>query len=234
MGAVVPRMSRVWMFALLLGCAHGVSRPNEVPPPAKRADPYVGRIVLSTYALRDHVDDFKDTWTRRLAILGAGAHVTYDDTRAVFDVYGTANLEQTAKVLTDSGTWRLDDRELDGFVIAWLPPTASCGCSARVRVSLPSAWLCEMIDGVHMLSRDGRTTALLGKVRWMARSIDKKTVVEVERPSSYEKCPTEDLYPASVMFALPPDLSPEEQTRVALGLGGGTLPEIPRIVSVTR
>lgn len=201
---------------MLAACAHGVSRANDVPPP------HGARLVATTIALREEVDGFRDAWTRRLAILGARAHITYDDNRAVFDLESDRPLDEIAAVLADRGGAWLDDRPVDGTAIAVLPPTASCACSARVRISLDPAWLCRMGDGMHRLARDGRVTPLRGKVRWMQRRSD--GVVEIDQPPGMGTCPAPEIYPDSVMFALPPELSPAQQTQVVLALAGGTLP----------
>src|SRR5690606_11301235 len=88
MGRPVRRLRVLLLFAFT-GCAHTVTEPNPPSPPAKLDVPYAGRIVLSTPELRDRVDSFASPWIRRLEILGLTAQITYDDDRAVFDVYGT-------------------------------------------------------------------------------------------------------------------------------------------------
>lgn len=227
-------MSRVLAIALLASaCAHGVSRPNPPAPPARRDVPYDGRVVLSAGALREHVEAFASAWTRRLSILGATAHITYDDDRAVFDLYGggPAALDRVAAALADPGGWTLDGRALDGGLVVWLPPTPACQCSGRVRVSIDPTFLCALVDGDHVLARGGATTVLPGTIRWKARSFDK--VIDLAQPDRSAGCPTKDVWPDSITFDLPMTASHEAQLAIVLGLAGGLLPEVPRLDAVT-
>lgn len=181
--------------------------------------------MLASDALRDQVEDFKEAWTRRLAILGVTAHVTYDDNRAVFDLTGDFDVDEVAHALADATPATLDGQEiLDGYALTWLPATAACACSSRVRVVLPRFGMCNL-DGHHELVRDGLRVPMLGRVRWMMKLAENK-VVEIDPPTH---C-SETVYAESVMFALPPDLSQADQTRVVLALGGGRLPAWPRVV----
>jgi hypothetical protein len=54
---------------------------------------------------------------------------------------------------------------------------------------------------------------------------------DTDQPAPGLKCPDEQ-WPGAVVFRLLPGTSPQQGTAVALALGGGPLPEIPRVDSV--
>jgi len=193
--------------------------------------PYAGRIVISSGELRERVETYESVWTRRLEILGATAHITYDDDRAVIDVYGTDELDAVAAMLVDPGRWVLDGRPLDASLVVWLPPTPGCGCSGRVRVAANAAFLCALVDGDHGLERGDMRYELRGTVRWKARSFDK--VIDVAQPDRSAGCPTKDVWPDSIVFDLPPTAERERQLALVLGLAGGSFPDAPHVDLVT-
>lgn len=231
-------MLRACAIALSLGsiggaCAHTVSRPNPAGPPPRRDLPYAGRVVLASPALREQTEGFELAWNRRLQILGVTAHITYDDDRAVFDLYGLPPeaLARIAGALVDPGGWSLDHARADGFVMTWLPPNATCDCSGRVRVAIDPHLLCGMLYEQHAVERPGARTELRGHVRWRARVGD--TEIDTERPAETHACPDKDVWPASIVLELPRGLSTEAGTGVVLALAGGSLPAAPRIEAVT-
>src|SRR5512142_1182525 len=135
-------MHRLAVFALAtLGCATVVTEPHPPGPPPAWNLRYAGRIVLSTAALPERVDAFETARCHRLSVLGLTARIAYDDTRAVFDIYG-ASPQQFASlpaVLADPGGWRLNGSRLyHGFVSEWLPATQGCNCASQLKVLLDS------------------------------------------------------------------------------------------------
>ena len=225
-------MFRALPLLAAAACAHGVSRPNPPAPVENRGVPYAGRIVLVTPELRERVDAYADAWTRRLGILGFEARVTYDDERAVFDIYGTPpdTLPAIAALLADRGAWYLDGKPHDGALVTWLGPTPDCDCSGRVRVQIDRVRMCELLSGEHELVRLGATLRLRGKVYWRLAKRD----LYVDRPPGYSRCATEDYWPDNIVFELPPHASPTQRRDIVLALAGGSLPDAPRIAAVTR
>jgi hypothetical protein len=222
---------------LAASCAHEVSRPNPVGPPAPHGLPYVGRVVVETPALREQVEAYESAWTRRLMIVGATATITYDDDRAVVDVYSAqpTSLDRIASLLVDAGGWQLDSflYRSDGILVTWLPPTEGCACSGRVRVAIDRLVLCQMSnEGDHTLMRPGATATLFGKLRWLARRSDGTEMV-TQAPSDRSHCPDKDIWPDSILFSLPAGLTDDMSIALVLGLAGGTLPQRPNIASVT-
>jgi len=197
--------------------------------------PYAGRVVVQTPTLREQVAGFESVWTRRLIILGATAKITYDDDRAVFDIYSRepVSLDHVAQQLVDPGGWQLDRYAADGALITWLPPSIGCECSARVRVSYDAHVLCAMTqERVYDVTRPGARTTLPGQLRWRARLPDGRSVI-TQPPADRGKCPDDGVWPDSVMFQLPLGMSREESIGVVLALAGGSLPDSPRVVSLS-
>lgn len=211
----------------LLGCAHSVTSSNPPPPPAARAGAtYAGRIVLATPRLRDEVDDFDRAWMRRLQILGVTANVTYDDDRAVFDIYGTdaQSLSGIATVLADPSGASIDGSPIDGALLRWLPGFDGCDCGGRAEIRLNQYLMCDMRNrSEYRLTRPGFEARLHGRVILPP--------FELRDDIPQTMCPPSGAgyFPRSVLFDLPPDGNP---TQIVLALGGGVLPEAPQILSV--
>lgn len=224
-------MFRFALLAVLGACAHGVSEPNPPSPPPPMSVPYAGRIVLATDALRDRVDEFSTAWTRRLQILGLTAKVTYDDDRAVIDVYGAAaaQLERVAKVLADPGGYRLDGYAFDGIVETWLPSTPACNCSGRVRLSLDSSLLCALSNGDQTVERNGVLARMQGTIFWAYKDSDRYYAY----PPEPGACRGDTWWPDNMVLELPIGASSATNVDIVLALGGGSLPAIPRIASIT-
>ncbi len=225
MGAIALRRLALSMFALL-GCAHTVTSANPPPEPTRAGATYAGRIVLATPSLRDEVEYFDRAWLRRLEILGVTAHVTYDDDRAVFDIYGVSadSLSGIATVLADPSQASIDNQPIDGALVRWVPGFDGCDCGGRVEVRLNQYQMCDMRDRTEFhLARTGFGAHLQGRV------IVKPPPLTSDTPQVL--CPTSGAgyYPHSVLFDLPPDGNP---TQIVLALGGGVLPGTAQIVSV--
>jgi hypothetical protein len=204
-------------------CTHPITRPNP-PEPARMTEGYAGRIVLRTPALRDHVATFAEAWQRRLALLGATGHVTFDGDAAVFDVYDVpgAALPRMARALADPGGYALRTARGDAIPLAggnathWKPATDECRCGAILRVVYNRgimAWIDEA-RGALPVVRNGAVTGLAStgaRVEWRA---DERGARE----------------PVAVEFALPD--AGEAGRTLALALAGGELPASPRIERV--
>jgi hypothetical protein len=209
-------------LAVTLACAHPVSRPRTVPPaPVGQAD-YLGRIVLRTPALVEHVGDFARAWSRRVSILGLRAQFVFDADRAVVDLSGTGPaLVDVARVLADPGRWSamrssgvttpLDEGELTH----WKLPTPECHCATLLRTHYREGDLARL-DGaapltlVHGDAVDGRVLPHL----WVEWRVDEQG----------------QRHPIAVEFYL--EESGDAARDVALALAGGSLPATPEVVSV--
>jgi hypothetical protein len=231
------RLVTVLVF-VALGCATVVTEPNPPGPPPAWSIPYAGRIVLFAPSLPERTEEFETAWWHRLSILGITARIVYDDTRAVFDIYGVTPQEFTTlvSVLTDPGGWRIGASSLgSGFISEWLPGTQGCECSAQLRLHLDPSVACQLGTGGANITR-GPGSASYGvnlKVTWTISYRDSAVVtpdVESERRADNLKCP--DQQRPNVIVKIPPAIAREEAFAIALAIGGGDLPEIPRVVSV--
>jgi hypothetical protein len=223
-----------------VGCA-STTAPNPPGPPAREQRPYAGRIVLSTPALSDDIDALNQLWVQRLSILGLPSHVVYDDTRAVFDVYGApaSALGGVAGALTDPGGWmghRLDDASLT----EWTPATPACDCGGQMSVAVGGAERCNWgnTSGPVEIQRPGSPSLWVAgwSVIWHHRvklgsNVEGTSEGDSDHRDLKFKCPEEE-WPKAVVFRLLPGTSWEQGTAVALALGGGRLPEIPHVDSV--
>lgn len=219
------------VVTLLASCAHGVTESNAPTPPPDMNAPYAGRIVLQTDELRDEVDHFASAWTRRLSILRATAKITYDDDRGIVDVYGTVDLDFVARVLADPGGFALEGMQVDGDVTQWFPPDVTCGCSGRVWLALDPTQMCALSNGVHMVSRNGMLGEVTTKRFWAVTNSSRF----FDAPPYPGGCRKENEYWIHhLLVGLPPGATQESNTQIVLALGGGTLPAVPRIASVTR
>jgi hypothetical protein len=88
-----------------------------------------------------------------------------------------------------------------------------------------------MVDGDHTLSRGDVHAVIRGVVRWKARSFDK--VIDVAHPDRSGTCPTQDVWPDSVVFDLPMAAAHDDQLALVLGLAGGSFPDAPHVDAVT-
>jgi hypothetical protein len=163
---------------------------------------------------------------RRLQVLGVTANVTYDDDRAVFDIYGVASdsLSGIATVLADQSGASIDGQPIDGALLRWVPGFDGCDCGGRAEVRLDPYLMCDMRNrSEFQLTRTGFQAQL------HARVIMPPFELRDDIPQTY--CPSSGAgyFPRSVLFDLPPDGNP---TQIVLALGGGVLPEAPQIVSV--
>jgi hypothetical protein len=223
----------------LAACA-STTAPNPPGPPAREQRPYAGRIVLSTPGLPAEIDAFNDAWKHRLSILGLPSHIIYDDTRAVFDVYGAppSALAGVAGALADPGGWmghRLDD----AFLGEWTPATPTCDCGGQMWVSVGNDrcnW--NGTSGPVEIQRPGSPSFWVAgwNVIWHHRvklggAVEGYDEGDSDGPKSGLNCPQEQ-WAKVVVFRLLPGASPEQGTAVALALGGGALPELPHIDSV--
>jgi len=224
---------------VVLGCATVVTEPHPPGPPPAWNIPYAGRIVLFAPSLPDRIEEFETAWWRRLSILGITARIAYDDTRAVFDIYGASprELAGLVSVLTDPGGWRMSGDSLgSGFISEWLPGTQGCDCSAQLRLHLDPRVACHLAIGGAILTRGpGSTSHRVDlKVTWTISSKGSGVVtpdVESARAAGSLKCPEEQR--PNVTVKIPPGIVREEAFAIALAVGGDDLPEIPRVVSVT-
>ncbi|HEY4056698.1 MAG TPA: hypothetical protein VGM39_08815 [Kofleriaceae bacterium] len=212
-----------------------MSEANPPTPPPQRDVAYAGRIILGTDALRDEVSLFADVWTRRIEIMNLTATITYDDNRAIVDVYGTtpATLPAIANVLADRGGARLDGRFVDGSVITWLPPTPECNCSGRVRVRIDPRLLSLLQNGDQQVFYKDLRAMMRGTIYW-ATTTSSRYYVE---PPSDLGCPGQQdqrscWWRDNIMFDLPPEATHDANVAIVLALGGGTLPDDPRILSI--
>jgi hypothetical protein len=232
-------MHRLAVFALAaFGCATVVTEPHPPGPPPDWNLPYAGRIVLSTSALSERIDEFETAWWHRLSVLGFTTRIAYDDTRAVFDIYGASSQEfsRLAAALTDPGGWSLNGSRLfHGFVSEWLPATQGCDCAAQLKVLLDSSVACGLSTGGATLTRAAGSPVyeVTLKVTWTISYRDSAIVtpdVESERRADGLKCPDQQ-WP-NVTVKLPPGVDRAQAFAIALAIGGNDLPEIPRMDSV--
>jgi hypothetical protein len=118
-------MHRLTLLAFsAIGCATVVTEPHPPGPLPAWNIPYAGRIVLVAPSLPRRTEEFETAWWHRLSILGITARIVYDDTRAVFDIYGASAQEfsRLASELADPGGWRLRGNSLaSGFISEWQP-----------------------------------------------------------------------------------------------------------------
>jgi hypothetical protein len=224
----------------IVACA-STTAPNPPGPPPAGKQPYAGRIVLSTPALPDQIDAFHESWSRRLSILGLPSRIVYDDTRAVFDVFGAppAVLSGVAAALADPGGWM--GHALDGaFLSEWTDPTPTCRCGGRLSVVVAGGDRCSWRDttGPVEIRRPGSPSLWVAgwEVTWHYRvkagaNIEGYAEGDSDRPKPGLECPAEQ-WPKVVAFRLLPDASPQQRAAVALALGGGLLPTVPRVDSV--
>jgi hypothetical protein len=223
-----------------LGCASTTDSNPPGPPPAWK-QPYAGRIVLATPVLPDEVTRFDRFWSQRLSILGLPARIIYDDTHAIFDVYGAppSALSGVASALADPGGWM--DHALDeSFLVEWTPPTPACDCGGEmlVRVSGPEMcrWSTTTTTPIELRRPGSPSLWVAGwRVLWHFRvklGANLEGYAEGDSDVAKEglKCP-EEQWP-KVRVRLLPQTSPEQATAVALALGGGRLPQLPRVESV--
>jgi hypothetical protein len=238
LGSLCP----VAVLTAVLGCAATTApNPPGPPPPGKR--PYAGRIVLSTPVLPDEIDAFNDAWSHRLSILGLPSRIVYDDTRAIFDVYGAppSSLASVAGALADPGGWM--EHALDNaFLTEWTAPTPACNCGGQMSVSVGGGDRCNWRDttGPVEIRRPGSPSFWVAgwDVIWHYRvkvgiGANAEDYAEGDTPSPKPglKCP-EEQWRKLVVFRLLPGTSPRQGTAIALALGGGLLPQIPHIDSV--
>jgi hypothetical protein len=229
-------------LSAVMGCA-STTAPNPPGPPPPGTRPYAGRIVLSTPALPEAIDAFHDSWSQRLSILGLPSRIVYDDTRAIFDIYGAppASLAGLAGALADPGGWM--DHALDNaFLAEWTAPTPACNCGGEMSVSVGGGDLCNWRNatGPVEIRRPGSASFWVAgwDVLWHYRmkvgiGANAEDYAEGDTPSPKRglECPKEQ-WPKRVVFRLLPGTSPEQATAAALALGGRRLPEIPHIDSV--
>lgn len=200
-------------------CERPIARPNAPEPPVV-TERYAGRVVLRTAMLRDRVADFAEVWHRRLAILSLTGRITFDDDAAVFDLYDVlpSELPAVVRVLVDRGGFVLRTASGqfvsldDGQVTHWKLPTPDCHCAGTVRVSYPAHTLRLLASAAGTLSvlRDGVPTGWRipsARIEWRTDDRGERTPVAVE-------------------FTLPEG---NEARAMVLALGGGRLPQIPRI-----
>lgn len=140
------------LLLVLAGCgAPTVTRSNPPPEPAPTYEgaAYAGRIELEVPALDGYA---KETWSvlrRRLAVLEIPAQVTFDQRRAIIDVYGVepSSLSALAERLASAMNPHLlgsSGRSLpltSAHVRLVGRPREGCGCKAIVRLDLPSTAL---------------------------------------------------------------------------------------------
>jgi hypothetical protein len=232
-------MHRLVLFAVAaLGCATVVTETYPPGPPPGWNLPYAGRIVLAVPSLPSRLDEFETAWWQRLSILGLTARIAYDDTRAVFDIYGATpqDFARLPFVLADPGGWRLGGAKVvHGFVAEWLPATQGCGCASQLKVSLDSSVACGLTTGSATLARDPSSPVheVNLKVTWTVSYRDSAVAtpdVESERRADGLKCP--DQQRPNVIVKIPPGTDRARAFAIALAIGGNDLPEIPRIESV--
>lgn len=140
------------LLLALAGCgAPTVTRSNPPPDPAPAYDgaPYAGRIELEAPALAGHAEETWSVLRRRLAILEVPAQVTFDQQRAIVDVYGVepSSLAALAERLASPMSPELFGSSgryvglASGHVRLVGRPREGCGCKAVVRLQLPSSAL---------------------------------------------------------------------------------------------
>ena len=224
----------------VLSCA-ATTAPNPPGPPPPGKQPYAGRIVLSTPALPNEIDAFNRSWSQRLSILGLPSRIVYDDTRAIFDVYGApaSALGGIASALVDPGGW-MDHRLDDAFLAEWTAPAPACDCAGQLSVSVGVGDRCNWrsTGGPIAIRRPGSPSLWVAgwNVIWHHRvklgaNVEGYAEGDTDRPSPGLRCPDEQ-WPKLVVFRLLPGTSPRQATAIALALGGGPLPEIPHVDSV--
>ena len=220
-------MVRFALLACLAACAHGVSEPNPPTPPPHKDVPYTGRFALATDALRDQVDGFASAWTRRLAIMGLTSKITYDDNRAVFDIYGVspAQLGPIAAKLADFGGFMLDGYFVDGALITWLQPDAACGCSGRIRVRFSDAVMCSLATRTTAVAgRDGHATPVVTRAFWRTEASPRYLDSPPGPGCNGETNASPRWWIDNIVIDLPLGATPEANLALVLGLAGGTLP----------
>jgi hypothetical protein len=233
-------LGAVGALTAALACAATTApNPPGLPPAGKQ--PYAGRIVLSTPALPFAIDTFNESWSHRLSILGLPSRIVYDDTRAIFDVYGAlpSALAGVASALVDPGGWMAHALD-DTFLAEWTAPTPACNCAGKMSLSVGGGDRCNWRNtaGPIEIRRPGSPSLWVAgwDVTWHYRvklgsSIEGYAEGDTNDPKQGLKCP-EEQWPKIVVFRLLSGTSPQQGTAVALALGGGPLPEIPHIDSV--
>ncbi len=211
----------------LAGCATAVSEPNPPGPPgaSPQADrAFSGRITLGSSALRDEVERFDSTWMRRLEVLGLTTRVTYDDNRAVFDIYGAdpATLRDVARALLDPGAWSLSRTWADGHLAWWSP------VSGRAYVYEDRRVLCDLRSASELvISRAGAAYRLPIQIRWTLAGTD-GNVVDTGPPGG--ECPTATVWPTGMVLQLATDRT--DATNQLLAVAGGSLPAPAFLVGI--
>lgn len=225
---------------VVAGCA-AVTEANPPGPPPPWSRRYAGRIVLSAPTIRGDVERFEQPWARRLSILGLDTRIVYDDARAVFDVFGTdpAALSAVVGALSDPGGWYLGPADVgNSFLVQWMPATTGCDCVGQMELTASrGAHTCDLATGgPYPIARAGQAAYQVDlKIRW--RSYTKpingngeEIVVESDVPDPGKECPGER-WPR-IIVKLRPGTTPSQATAIALALGGGNLPEVPRLDSI--
>jgi hypothetical protein len=238
----VGRLAFLAAVGTAVGCVAVTTSNPPGPPPAKDA-PYAGRIVLSSPGLHGDVEAFGRPWSKRMSILGLSTRIVYDESRAVFDVYGAppSMLAGVAGVLTDPGGWHLgsSDSLETGTVTEWMPPTTGCDCGAQMRMTIAAEVGCHWRTGGGPIpiTRAGSAPQQVAsmQVRWhykfaIGGNVEGTIVGESDEPRNL-KCPDEE-WPI-ILIRLLPGTPPPQATAIALALGGAALPEIPRVESIT-
>jgi hypothetical protein len=236
----VRRLALASVVGTALGCV-AVTTSNPPGPPPTKERTYAGRIVLSSPGLHGDVEAFGGPWGKRLSILGLSSRIVYDESRAVFDVYGAppSMLAGVAGVLTDPGGWYLGSDPLEtGTVTEWLPPTTGCDCGAQMRMTISNDVGCHWRTGggpipIMRVGSAPQQVASM-KVRWHYRiggNVEGAILGESDEPKNL-KCP-EEQWPSMILIRLLPATPPPQATAIALALGGGWLPEVPRVDSIT-
>ncbi|HEY4056721.1 MAG TPA: hypothetical protein VGM39_08930 [Kofleriaceae bacterium] len=110
-------------------------------------------------------------------------------------------------------------------------PDATCGCSARVWVELTPAQMCNLQNGVHSVNRNGGmlseiTTKKFWRVGASERFYDRVPGEGCNVPNQW--------FIHHLLVGLPPAATPQQNMQTVLALGGGALPTVPILVSVTR
>lgn len=185
-------LRRSLLVALVLaGCgAPTVTRSNPPADPAPTYDgaPYAGRIELEAPALHGYAEETWSVLRRRLALLEVPAQVTFDQQRAVVDVYGVepATLNALAERLAHpmdpqlfgSGRYMslaFADVRLVGR------PREGCGCKATVRLDLSSAALRAMASPPGVPGSGISWTLASGFTPGELRDGERSTGLEVAR-----------------------------------------------------
>ena len=111
----------------------------------------------------------------------------------------------------------------------WFGPYDGCNCSGRVRLVFTEASMCATANGTHMISRNGMLAEIRTVKYWQAANGR-----YVDYPSALHGCSAEGHRIHHLLVYLPAGASQELNTEIVLALGGGTLPDVPQVASITR